>query len=185
MRRNIQTLVDTIISRFQKRISSIDGKFVWDAVFRLIHLEIANLVRHRGTKKNIDISHKNATVKLKRSKSDAESTKKVRPVAKSIPIPTPEFNIPAKLNDAVSLNQTAAAAASSSLNLMTDMCLIICKDENRLYPVMLNMLYIFTDVYDKSQANNMFHRASNQTLYSSLWEEGIMANLTRFKLWDW
>ena len=65
MRRNVQTLVDTIISRFQKRISSTDAKFVRNAVFRLIHLEKANLVRHRGTKRSIDVSHKNATAKLK------------------------------------------------------------------------------------------------------------------------
>ncbi|MCJ1347429.1 hypothetical protein MMC31_005654, partial [Peltigera leucophlebia] len=66
----------------------------------LIHLEKANFVRHRGTKRSIDISHKNVTAKLKRSKSEAESAEEVRPVAKSIPIPTPEFNIPANLNDA-------------------------------------------------------------------------------------
>lgn len=64
MRRNVQTLVNTIISRFQKKISSTNAKFVQNAVFRLIHLEKANLVRHRGTKRSIDISHKNATAKL-------------------------------------------------------------------------------------------------------------------------
>ena len=185
MRRNVQTLVDTIISRFQKRISSTDAKFVRNAVFRLIHLEKANLVRHRGSKRSIDVSHKDATAKLKRSKSEAESAEEVRPVAKSIPIPTPEFNIPAKLNDAVSSNQTAAVAASPSLDLTTDMCLTICEDENRLHPVMLNMSCIFTDVYDESQANNMFHRASYQTLCSSLREEGVIADPTRFKLWGW
>ena len=150
IRRNVQTLVDTIILRFQKRISSTDGKFVQNAVFRLIYLEKAILVRYRGTKRNIDVLHKNATTKLKRLKSEAESAKEVRPVAKSIPIPTPEFNIPAKLNDAISSNQTATAAASPSLDLITDICLTICKDENLLHPVILNMSCIFMDVYDKS-----------------------------------
>ena len=185
IRRNVQTLVDTIISRFQKRIFSTNAKFVQNAVFRLIHLEKANLVRHRGAKRSIDVSHKNTTAKLKRSKSEAEPAEEVRPVAKSIPISTPEFNIPANLNDAVSLNQTAAAAASLSLDLTTHMCLTICEDKNRLHLVMLSMSCIFTNVYDESQANNMFHQASYQTLCSSLREEGIIADPTRFKLWGW
>ncbi|MCJ1344571.1 hypothetical protein MMC31_002774 [Peltigera leucophlebia] len=185
MRHNVQTLVDTIISRFQKKISSMDGKFAQNAVFRLIHLEKANLVRHRGTKRNIDVSNKNITAKHKQLKSEAESAEEVRPIAKSIPISTPKFNISINLNDVMSLNQTAAIAINPFLDLTTDMCLIICKDENRLYLMMLNMPCIFTDLYDKSQANNMLHRASYQTLYSLLWEKGVIANPTKFKLWGW
>lgn len=129
MRRNVQTMVDTIISRFKKRISSTDEKFVRNAIFRLIHLEKANLVRHRGAKRNIDVSHTNATTKAKRSKSDTESAREVKLVAKSIPIPTPELNIPATLDNAVGPNQTAATATSPSLDLTTDICLTICEDK--------------------------------------------------------
>lgn len=83
----MQTMVDTIIFKFKKRITSTDKKFVRDAVFRLIHLEKANLVRHRGAKRNIDVSHTDATAKVKRSKSDTESAKKVRFIMKYSPLP--------------------------------------------------------------------------------------------------
>lgn len=59
------------------------------------------------------------------------------------------------------------------------------RGQNRLDPVMLNILCILTDVYDESQANNMFHRASYQKLCSSLREEGVMAEPTSSKLWGW
>ena len=85
----------------------------------------------------------------------------------------------------MSSNQTATTATSPSLNLTTDMCLIICEDKNRLHLVILNMSCIFTDVYDESQANNIFYQASYQILCSSLWEEGVIADPTRFKLWGW
>lgn len=57
-------MVDTIISRFKKKITSIDKKFFQNIVFQLIHLEKANLVYHRGAKRNIDITHMNATTKF-------------------------------------------------------------------------------------------------------------------------
>lgn len=109
------------------------------------------------TKRNIDISHKNAIAKLKQSKSEAESVKEVKLVIKSIFISTLEFNIPTNLNNIVSLNQTAVIVTSLSLDLTTNMCPTICKDENRLYQVMLKIFCIFMNVYDKSQANNIFH----------------------------
>lgn len=104
MKHNIQTLLDTIISRFQKKISSIDRKFVQNAIFRLIHLKKTNLVHHRGSRRNINVSHKNATAKLKQLKSEAESSEEVRLVAKFISISISEFNICANLNNTVSLN---------------------------------------------------------------------------------
>lgn len=78
-------------------------------------------------------------------------------IAKSILISTLKFNIPANLNNVMSSNQTAIIATSSSLDLTTDICLTIYMNKNRLHPVMLNMLCIFTNVYDKSQAKNIFH----------------------------
>lgn len=83
----MQTMVDTLISKFKKRITSTDKKFVRDAVLRLIHLEKANLERHRGAKRNIDVSHTDATAKVKRSKSDTESARKVRFIMKYSQLP--------------------------------------------------------------------------------------------------
>lgn len=104
MRHNVQILIDIIILRFQKKISSIDRKFVQNAIFKLIYLKKANLVYYKGIKKNINILHKNATAKFKQSKSETESAEEVRPVIKFIPISTSEFNIPANLNNAVIWN---------------------------------------------------------------------------------
>lgn len=149
--------MDTIILRFQKRISLKDKKFVLNAVFRFIRLEKANLFYYRGSKRNIDILYKNKTAKLKQSKSETVSAEEVRPIARSILIQTPKFNIFANLNNAMKSNYIAAKAISPSLDLTTDMCLAICKNKNRLHLVMLKILCIFMDVYDKSQANNMFY----------------------------
>lgn len=160
MTRNVQIMVDTIILRFKKMITLTDEKFVWNIVFRLIDLEKANFVHHRGAKKNIDVIHINATTKFKQSKSDIESTRKVKPIAKSILISTLELNIPATLNNAVSPNHTTATVMSFSLHITTDIYLTIYKEENRLDPVILNMSSIFTDIYNGSQANNMFHQVS-------------------------
>lgn len=76
MRHNIQIMVDIIISRFEKKISLTDKKFVQNAVFKLIHLEKTNLVYYKSTKKNI--SYKNVTAKLNQSKLEAESAEEIR-----------------------------------------------------------------------------------------------------------
>lgn len=152
-------MVDTIILRFQKKIFSINKKFVWNVVFKFIYLKKANFVYYRSTKKNINISYKNAIAKFKQFKSKVEFAEKIKLVAKSILISTLEFNISANLSDAVNSNKIATIAISLFLDLTIDICLTICKYKNQLYLVMLNILYIFIDVYDKSQANNIFHQA--------------------------
>lgn len=83
--------------------------------------------------------------------SIARHDDKVRPVAKSISIPTSEFNVPATLDDTMSPNRIAATATSPSLQVITDIYLTIYKEENRTDPVRLNISFIFTDVYDESQ----------------------------------
>lgn len=97
-------MINTIILRFQKKISLIDEKFVQNAVLKFIYPEKANLVRHRDIKKNINVSHKTVIAKLKQSKSEAESAKEVKSIAKFISISIPEFNILTNLNNAMSLN---------------------------------------------------------------------------------
>ena len=116
-------------------------------------------MHYRGAKRNMNILHIDATAKIKRSKLKTEFAWKIRPVARSIPVQTIELDIPATLDDAVGLNQTAVTATRPSLDLTTVMCLIICKDKNWMDPVMLNILCILTDMYNISQANNIFYRA--------------------------
>lgn len=74
MRQNVQTMLDIIISRFKKKITSTGDKFVWNVVFKLIHPKKAHFVHNKGAIKNIDVKHTDATAKIKQSKLDTRST---------------------------------------------------------------------------------------------------------------
>lgn len=100
----MQTMVDTIILRFKKKITSTNEKSVWDAVFKLTNLENANFVCLGSAKKNVDVSYIDATAKVKQLKSDIEFASKVRPDAKFIPISTLELNIFLTLGNVMGLN---------------------------------------------------------------------------------
>ena len=65
MKRNIQTMVDSVKLKFQNRITSTDKNFIQSAIHRLIHLEKANLVRHKNIKRSIGIGHTEAVTKTK------------------------------------------------------------------------------------------------------------------------
>lgn len=65
---------------------------------------------------------------------------------------------------------------------MANICLIICKEENLLDLVRLNILGILTAIYNKNQANNIFHQASYHTLCNLLWEKDIIGKTGSFKL---
>ena len=120
--------------------------------------------------------------KVKQLKLDTNSTQKIRPIVRSIPVQTPKLDIPATLDNAVDLNQITATAARPFLDLTTNICLIIFKDKNRMDPIMLNILCILTDIYDKSQANHIFHQALYTTLCGFFQEKDVMAEYTSFKL---
>ncbi len=81
--------------------------------------------------------------------------------------------MPVTLDDVFDPNQARLTATSPSLYEAADTCLSICEEENMQDPVKLNISCILTNAYNENQANNMFHRASSQTLYSSLREEGV------------
>ena len=48
----------------------------------------------------------------------------------------------------------------------------------------LNILYILTDIYNKNQANNLFHLTLYLMLYSSFWEKDIISETSSFKLYN-
>lgn len=53
MRRNIQTIVDTVESKFQNRITSKDENFIQSTIHQLIYLEKPKLVWHKKVKESI------------------------------------------------------------------------------------------------------------------------------------
>lgn len=71
----------------------------------------------------------------------------------SIPI----LNIPIIPDDAFGLNQVHLAVTSPSSYKAANICLNICKEENKQDPLRLNVSYILTNTYGKNQANNIFH----------------------------
>lgn len=50
MKRNIQTMIDTIKLKFQIKITSKDKHFIHSAIHKLRHLKKANLVQHTNIK---------------------------------------------------------------------------------------------------------------------------------------
>ena len=60
------------------------------------------------------------------------------------------MNVPTTLNNAVALNQIATIATNSFLGIIIDIGLIIYKKKNWLDPVMLNISYILTNIYNGS-----------------------------------
>ncbi len=74
MRRNIQTMIDIVKLKFQNRITSKDENYIQSAIHRLIHLEKANLVRHKNVKRSIGTGETETSGKIKQPRSDTEST---------------------------------------------------------------------------------------------------------------
>ncbi len=176
-------MVNTVKLKFQNRITSKDENFIQSAIHRLIHLEKANFVWHKNVKRSIGTGQIEAGGKIKRPRSNTESTQRPKYVAVSTLLPM--SNIPATPNDAFDPNQTRLIATSSSPYEAADTCLSICEEEKMQDPMRLNISYILTDTYDENQANNMFHRASYQTLCSSLQKESVMGEASSCKLWGW
>ncbi len=180
MRRNIQTMVDIVKFQFQNRITSKDENFIQLAIYKLIHLEMANLVWHKKVKGRIGTRQTEVGGKIKRPRSDTEFTQRPKSVAVSTPLPM--SNILATFNDAFDPNQARLTVISPFPYEVADICLNICKEENMQDPVRLNVSYILLNRYDENQANNMFYQTLYQILYSSLQEEGVMSKVSRYKL---
>ncbi len=102
MRRNIQTIVDTVKLKFQYRIMSKDENFSQSAIHRLIHLKKANLIRHKTVKSRIRNGQTEVGGTIKRSRSDTEFTQRPKSVAMSTPLPI--SNIPATPDNAFDPN---------------------------------------------------------------------------------
>lgn len=64
MKNNIQIIIDTIILRFQQKISLIDKTFVKNTIFIFLYLEKAILIYYKDTKKNIDFSYINVSTNI-------------------------------------------------------------------------------------------------------------------------
>ena len=183
MRRNIQTIINSIKLKFQNKITSKDKNFIQSAIHRLIYLEKTNLVRYKNVKRSIRTGHTKAVAKTKRPRLDTESTSRPQSIAVSTPLPM--SNISATLDDAFNPNQARLTATSPSPYEAADTCLNICEEKNMQDPMRLNVSYILTNVYDENQTNNMFHRALYQTLCNSLQKEGVMGKASNCKLWGW
>ncbi len=65
MKRNIQTMVNIVKLKFQNRITSKDENFIQSAIYKLIHLEKANLVRHKNVKRSIGTEQTEVGRKIK------------------------------------------------------------------------------------------------------------------------
>ena len=98
------------------------------------------------------------------------------------PSQLPVLDIPTALDNPLVSNPAATTALNPSLDLVTDLCLTICKDKNRLDPVMLDVSCILTDAHDESQRSNIFHRASYKTSCNSLREEGVIGGIRRLQI---
>ena len=175
-------MVDTIISKFKKKITLTDKKFIWNAVFRLKHLVKVSFIHHRVAKKHMNVLHTDTTIKSKQWKLDTWSAWKIRLVARSILVQTLELSILATLDKVADSYQIAVMAIRPFLDVTTDMCLTICKDENRMNLVILNILCILIDMYDKNQANNKFHQILYIALCNFFWKEDVMVESTSLKL---
>lgn len=65
IRRNIQTMVNTVKLKFQNRIMSKDENFIQSVIYRLKYLKKANLVQHKNVKRSIGTRHTKVGRKIK------------------------------------------------------------------------------------------------------------------------
>lgn len=94
------------------------------------------------------------------------STQRFKSVAMSTLLPMSNISITS--DDAFDPNQARLTATSPFSYKTADICLSICKVENKQDLMRLNVYCILTDAYNKNQANNMFYWASHQILCNSL-----------------
>lgn len=159
-------MVDIVKLKFLNRIISKNKYFIQSAIYKLIHLEKANLVQHKNVKRNIKTGHTKANAKIKQLRSDTEFTKKSKSVAISTSLP--KSNILAIPNYAFDSNQACLTATSPFLYKAADIYLSIYKEENIQDPMRLNILYILINLYNENQAKNIFHQMLYQILCSLL-----------------
>lgn len=109
--------------------------------------------------KNLDVKYINATIKIKYLKSSIAYIRKILFVARSIPVLTPELEISTILDDVVSLNKAVVIITKFFLDLTTNICPIRFNNQNQINLVMINILCILTNIYEKKQVNIIFYRA--------------------------